>query len=81
MVRTQIQLTEDQARKLRELSIASNESVASLIRNAIDRFLATGKPNRSAQYRQALSLAGKYKTEHSNTAVEHDRYLEEAFGS
>ena len=81
MVRTQIQLTEDQARKLRELSLSSNESVASLIRNAIDRFLVTGKPNRAAQYRQALSLAGKYTTDQPDTAVEHDRYLEKAFGS
>ncbi|NQU64699.1 MAG: ribbon-helix-helix protein, CopG family [SAR324 cluster bacterium] len=81
MVRTQIQLTEDQARLLRELALAGNESVAALIRKAIDRFLVTGKPNRAAQYRQALSLAGKYKTEKSDTAVEHDRYLEEAFGS
>ncbi len=81
MVRTQIQLTENQVRKLRELSLSSNESVASLIRNAIDRFLETGKPNRGAQYRQAMSLAGKYKTDQYDTAVEHDRYLKEAFGS
>jgi len=81
MLRTQIQLTEDQARKLRELSLSSNQSIAALIRNAIDRFLVTGKPNRSAQYRQAMSLSGKYETEQPDTAVEHDRYLKEAFGS
>lgn len=81
MIRTQIQLTEDQARMLREFSLSSNESVAALIRKAIDRFLVTGKPSRAAQYRQALSLAGKYETEQPDIAVEHDRYLEEAFGS
>jgi hypothetical protein len=81
MLRTQIQLTEDQARRLREISLSSNESVASLIRNAIDRFLATGKPNRAAQYRQAMSLAGKYEAEQPDTSVEHDRYLEKAFGA
>ena len=81
MVRTQIQITEDQARILKELSISSSESIASLIRKAIDQFLVTGKPNRAALYRQALSLAGKYETEHSDTALEHDRYLEEAFES
>ncbi|MBU2513222.1 ribbon-helix-helix protein, CopG family [bacterium] len=81
MVRTQIQLTEDQARMLRELSLSNNKSVAALIREAIDRFLLTGKPNRGAQYRQAMSLVGKYTTEQPDTAVEHDRYLEEAFGS
>ena len=81
MVRTQIQLTEDQARMLRELSLSSRESVAALIRKAIDLFLITGKPDRIALYRQAMAVAGKYKTEQSDIAVEHDRYLEEAFGS
>ena len=83
MVRTQIQLTEDQAQMLRELSLAGNESVAALIRKAIDRFLVTGTgiPNRAAQYRQALSLAGKYETAQPDIAVEHDRYLDEAFRS
>ena len=34
MIRTQIQLTEEQAEKLRELSAASRESMAALIRKA-----------------------------------------------
>ncbi|MCD6224554.1 MAG: ribbon-helix-helix protein, CopG family [Deltaproteobacteria bacterium] len=79
MIRTQIQLTEEQARILRELSLSTRESVAALIRKAIDRFLITGKPDRAALYRQAMSVAGKYKTEQPDTSVEHDRYLEEAF--
>jgi hypothetical protein len=81
MLRTQIQLTEEQARMLKELSRAGNEPVAALIRQAIDRFLVTARPNRAGQYRQALSVVGKYKTGRSDIAVEHDRYLEEAFGS
>ncbi len=81
MVRTQIQLTKDQARMLRELSLSSHESVAALIRKAVDQFLITGKPDRSTLYRQAMTIAGKYKTKQSDIAVDHDRYLEEAFGS
>ena len=81
MVRTQIQLTEDQARRLRELSLSGRESIAALIRKAVDQFLITGKPDRSALYRQAMSVTGKYKIEQSDIAVEHDRYLEEAFGA
>ena len=80
MVRTQVQLTEDQARTLKELSLSNRESIAALIRKAIDQFLITGKPDRIALYRQAISVAGKYKTEKPDIAVEHDRYLEEAFG-
>jgi len=81
MVRTQIQLTDQQARKLKELSLTSNESVASLIRKAVDHFLITGKPDRAALYRQAGALVGKYKADRADIAVEHDRYLEEAFNS
>ncbi len=79
MVRTQIQLTEDQAQRLKELSMSSSESMAALIRKAIDQFLITGKPNRSALYRQALSLVGRHEAEKPDIAVEHDQYLEEAF--
>jgi hypothetical protein len=81
MVRTQIQLTEEQAQKLKELSLSSHESVAALIRKAVDQFILTGKPDRSTLYRQAGSIVGKYKAKKSDISVEHNRYLEEAFGS
>ena len=81
MVRTQIQLTEDQAQKLKALSLSTHESVAALIRKAIDQFIVTGKPDRSALYRQAGPIVGKYKAKKPDISVAHDRYLEEAFGS
>jgi hypothetical protein len=82
MVRTQIQLTEDQAKKLKELAATSNRSVAALIRGAVDRFLISGaSQDRAVMYRQALSLAGKYRSEFKDISVEHDRYLEKGFRS
>lgn len=81
VIRTQIQLSEEQARMLKELSLSSRESVAALIRKAVDQFLIAGKPDRSVLYRQAGLIVGKYKAEKSDIAVQHDRYLEEAFGS
>jgi len=81
MIRTQIQLTEQQAKKLRDLSADSRESVAALIRKAVDQFLVSGQPDRSALYRQAISVVGKYKSSECDISVDHDRYLEEAFGS
>lgn len=81
MVRTQIQLTDEQARTLKEQSLASGESVAALIRKAVDQLLITGKPDRAALYRQAGTVVGKYEANRSDVAVEHDRYLEEAFDS
>jgi hypothetical protein len=81
MVRTQIQLTEEQAKKLRELSAAGRDSVAALIRKAVDQFIVSGNPDRSALYRQAEPVVGKFKSDSGDISIDHDRYLEEDFGS
>ena len=76
MIRTQIQCDEDQYRKLKELASRQNVSIATLVRRAVEPLLLTGKPGRSALYRQALKVAGKYQAEKSDIAMEHDLYLE-----
>jgi len=81
MVRTQIQLTEEQARMLKEISLTTRESIAAIIRKAVDQFLITGKPDRATLYRQAGSIVGKYEADRPDISVDHDRYLEEAFDS
>ncbi|HDM75283.1 MAG TPA: ribbon-helix-helix protein, CopG family [Deltaproteobacteria bacterium] len=80
MVRTQIQLTEEQANRLKKLAAERQESVSSLIRKAIDQFLVSGKPDRSSLYRRATSIVGKYEADKRDVSINHDRYLEEAFG-
>lgn len=79
MVRTQIQLTEEQAEKLRELSAVRRESVAALIRKAVDQLIISGNPDRTTLYRQAGSVIGKYQSDRDDISIHHDRYLEEAF--
>lgn len=81
MVRTQIQLTDEQAKKIRELSATSRESVAALIRKAVDQFLVSGNPDRSSLYRQAEAVVGKYESDSNDVSIHHDRYLEGAFKS
>jgi len=81
MVRTQVQLTDEQYHALREFSRSREESIASLVRRAVDQLLLTRRPERSALYRQARSVVGKYSTKHPDISVEHDRYLEESFGA
>ena len=81
MIRTQIQLTDEQVKRLRELSATSRESLAALIRKAVDQFIVSGIPDRSALYRQAESIVGKYKSDTEDISIHHDRYLEEAFDS
>jgi predicted transcriptional regulator len=54
MVRTQIQLTDEQASRLKEMAHESNESIAAIIRKALDGFLLKQQPsNRRTLYRQA----------------------------
>jgi len=81
MIRTQIQLTEEQARRLKELAHADNESVASIIRKALDQFLLNQKPDRAALYRQALTVVGRYEAGIHDVSLEHDRYIEEEYRS
>lgn len=53
MLRTQVQLTEEQVRLLREMPRTGRESMAALIRRAVDRFLVNREPDGRALYRQA----------------------------
>ena len=80
MVRTQIQLTEEQAQRLREVSAISRESAAALIRKAVDQIIVSGNPDRSALYRQAEPVVGKFRADADDISLQHDRYLEEAYG-
>jgi predicted transcriptional regulator len=80
MVRTQIQLTDEQAARLKEMAHESNESMAAIIRKALDGFLSTQQsPNRRSLYRQASGVVGKYSAGVHDVSIEHDRYLEEEF--
>jgi predicted transcriptional regulator len=80
MKRTQIQLTEDQADKLREIAMKNHESVSSLIRSAIDQFLSVStKGDRTTLYQRAEAVVGKYSADADDVSVAHDRYLEEEY--
>ena len=81
MVRTQIQLTDEQASLLKEMAHESNVLIAAIIRKALDHFLLKQQPNRRTLYRQALAAVGKYSAGVHDVSVEHDRYLDEEFKS
>jgi len=65
--------------KLREMSNIRQESIASLIRRAVDQFFISGKPGRSALYRQAGSVVGKYKADRTDVSIRHDLYLDKEY--
>lgn len=82
MVRTQIQLTEEQAAKLRRLSAERRVSVAELIRMGVDELLQKESGvSRERKRARAKSAAGRFASGAADVSVEHDRYLAETFGA
>ena len=81
MVRTQIQLTEAQARRLRLAARREGISLAEAIRRLVERGLADEEAGRSRLYARAAEVVGQYRDRRGakDVAEEHDAYLDEAF--
>lgn len=81
MVRTQIQLTETQARRLRDRARREGVSLAEVIRRYVDRGLSAELSERARRYEQAAQVIGRFRDRRCarDVARDHDRYLDEAF--
>ena len=80
MTRTQVQLTEEQARALRNLASAREVSVAELIRQSVDTLIqSSGATDAEERRRRAISAAGRFHSGTSDISTEHDEYLVETF--
>lgn len=80
MVRTQIQLPEEQVSTLKRLAIQQHVSMAELIRRAVDLFTTLPDADNIQERRQrALAAAGRFHSGHGDIAARHDDYLAEAF--
>lgn len=77
MVRTQIQLTKEQACALKDLSARRGVSMAELIRAGVAKILQEN--NEEEKWRRASALIGRFSGTSDNVAVDHDTYLEEAY--
>jgi 16S rRNA U516 pseudouridylate synthase RsuA-like enzyme len=81
MVRTQIQLTEGQARALKRIATSRHLSVAELIRRAIDNMIKTStSADPEERLRRALEIAGKFSSGKRDISRKHDVYLSESYG-
>ena len=82
MIRTQIQLTEEQARALRVRARLEERPMAELVRESVAEYLARRPaPDVRELARRARDLEGRFRSGCPDFAEEHDRYLDEAFGS
>ena len=80
LLRTQVQLTERQIRALRRLSAKSGRSIADLIRQGIDQYLASGRePTREERMERAIRVAGMFASGVTDVSADHDRHLADAF--
>ena len=82
MVRTQIQLTEDQALILKKMAAKQRKSMAELIRRAIDQMVDSSTQGVTKACREkARAVSGKFRSGIHDLSTDHDRYLSEDFGS
>jgi metal-responsive CopG/Arc/MetJ family transcriptional regulator len=84
MIRTQMQLTEEQFETLKELANERNVSVSELIRQAANELIASAKGiPLSERRKRAIAIAGRFRSGSPGEEVssEHDAYLAEAYSS
>jgi hypothetical protein len=79
MVRTQIQLTEEQAVLLKHLAAAQGVSMAEIIRRAVDSLDRSPRGYLLRERRErAAAVAGRFHSGVTDLATDHDRYLIES---
>lgn len=80
MVRTQIQLTEEQAKAVKKIASAQGLSVAELIRRAVDNIVNSSTiVDTEERKRRALEIVGRFRSGKRDVSKEHDAYLAEAY--
>ena len=81
MVRTQIQLPEEQVAMLRKIAVAEHKSMAEIIRQSVDFFAKAKYGGGEEQLRRrAMAAAGCFRSGVKDLATSHDSYLIEIFG-
>jgi ribbon-helix-helix CopG family protein len=92
MVRTMIQLTEEQMKALKALAKARKTSVAKLVRESVAQYIVSAPADLSYDEKRKRALEfikqiedGKFKAHDiegkTDVSVNHDKYLAEIYGS
>jgi hypothetical protein len=79
MVRTQVQLEEEQAAILKALAAERGISLAAVVRECVDEYVKRFRFVSPEERRQrALSIIGRFNSGLPDLGTEHDRYFVEA---
>jgi len=90
MVRTMVQLTEEQVRALKTLAKTRKTSIAKLVRESVTVYVATAMSDPEQQKKKRRALAGLQKIKKAkyrdiagkkDVSINHDKYLEEIYAS
>ena len=80
MVRTQIQLTEEQARKVKKIAASRGVAMAEVIRDAVEGAIRSNAGTVSEERRaRAIAVLGKFRSGKKDISKQHDAYLTEAW--
>ncbi len=80
MVRTQIQLTEEQAKKIKKIAASRGTSMAEVIREAVEGAIQSDVGTAAEERRKrALEVVGKFRSGKKDVSKRHDAYLTEAW--
>lgn len=77
MIRTQVQLSDEQSRALKETAAARGISIAEVIRQALDQHL--GGEARESRRERAIRAIGGYRSGRHDVSVRHDDDVADAF--
>ena len=78
MIRTQIQLSEEQVARIREVAASHEVSMAAVIREAIAQYLASSPDAREDRYSRAKDAAGRFASGRRDLSKRHDAHFAEA---
>jgi Arc/MetJ-type ribon-helix-helix transcriptional regulator len=77
MIRTQVQLSDQQARALKETAAERGVSIAEVIRQALDQHL--GDRGGESRRQRAIRAIGGHRSGRHDVSVRHDDYLADSF--
>ncbi|HET58267.1 MAG TPA: ribbon-helix-helix protein, CopG family [Deltaproteobacteria bacterium] len=80
MIRTQIQLTDEQARAIKKIAAAKGVSVAEVIRRAVEGVIRSDtRMGTEERQKRALDIVGKFGSGKRDVSKRHDAYLTDAY--